>query len=78
MLISNFSIVLASQDIEKIETSLETITDKIDLGLINKKIGDHYVLQGEYKKAADANCNALSINNKFDIILFRERIGEKI
>ncbi|MEW6214483.1 MAG: tetratricopeptide repeat protein [Nitrospirota bacterium] len=62
ILLGNFYTVSAADDIEMLKKAIQTTTNKTELGLLHKKIGDYYVLQGDFKKAADPYINALSFS----------------
>jgi len=57
----NFGSALAIEDIEKLQSAIETTKDTAELGQLYKKKGDYYVSQNDYKKAADAYVHALSL-----------------
>lgn len=61
ILFGNLYTASAADDIETLKKAIETTTDKKELALIHKKIGDYYVSQDDYKIAADYYINALSL-----------------
>jgi tetratricopeptide (TPR) repeat protein len=57
----SFNNASAIEDIERLQQAIETTKEKTELGQLHKKIGDYYVSQNDYKKAADAYVHALSL-----------------
>ena len=61
LLLGNFNLVFANDEIGKIKEAIVTTKDKAELGQLYMKLGNYYVSNNKLQEAADAYIQALSL-----------------
>ncbi len=69
---SGISCYAADDDIDSLKGALQTTNDSVEVGILHKKIGDHYASKNDYKTASDYYVKALSLSR--DRFTVEERI----
>ena len=58
---SGISCYAADDDIDSLKGALQTTNDSVEVGILHKKIGDHYAAKNDYKTASGYYTQALSL-----------------
>src|SRR3990172_505386 len=58
---SGISCYAADDDIDSLKGALQSAKDSVEVGILHKKIGDHYAANNDYKTAAEYYTQALSL-----------------